>query len=65
MTYTHPIQTERYQIQWLMKIGQTQIEISRILGAHKPTISRELARGSGRRGYRRQAKNRSEVWSYH
>jgi IS30 family transposase len=44
-----------------MKAGQTQIEIARILGRHKSTISRELARGSGRREYRpRQAQNRSE-----
>lgn len=58
MTYTHLSQTERYQIQALMKAGQTQIEIARILGRHKSTISRELARGSGRRGYRpRQAQN--------
>jgi IS30 family transposase len=60
MTYTHLSQTERYQIQALMKAGQTQIEIARILGRHKSTISRELARGSGRRGYRpRQAQNLS------
>ena len=56
MTYTHLSQTERYQIQALMKAGQTQIGIARILGRHQSTISRELRRGSGRRGYRpRQA----------
>ena len=61
MTHTRLSQTERYQIQALMKAGQTQIEIARILGRHKSTISRELARGSGRRGYRpRQAQNQSE-----
>ena len=61
MTYTHLSQTERYQIQALMKAGQTQIEIARILGRHKSTISRELARGSGCREYRpRQAQNRSK-----
>ncbi len=61
MTYTHLSQTERYQIQALMKAGLTQIEIARILGRHKSTISRELARGSGRRGYRPcQAQNRYE-----
>ena len=58
MTYTHLSQTERYQIQAIMRAGQTQIEIARILGRHKSTISRELARGSGRCGYRpRQAQN--------
>jgi IS30 family transposase len=56
MTYTHLSQTERYQIYVLMKAGQTQTEIAHILGRHKSTISREVARGSGRRGYRtRQA----------
>ena len=61
MTYTHLSQTERYQIQALMKAGQTQTEIARILGRHKSTISREVARGSGRRGYRpRQAQNLSD-----
>ena len=58
MTYTHLSQTERYQIYVLMKVGKTQTEIARILGRHKSTISREVARGSGRRGYRpRQAQN--------
>ena len=61
MTYTHLSQTERYQIQALVKAGQTQTEIAQILGRHKSTISRELARGSGRRGYRpRQAQNLSD-----
>ena len=61
MTYTHLSQTERYQIYALMKAGQTQTEIAHILGRHKSTISREVARGSGRRGYRpRQAQNLSE-----
>ena len=61
MTYTHLSKTERYQICILMKAGQTQTEIAHILGRHKPTISREVAGGSGRRGYRpRQAQNLSE-----
>lgn len=61
MTYTHLSQTERYQIQALMKAGQTQTEIGQILGRHKSTISRELARGSGHRGYHsRQAQNLSD-----
>jgi IS30 family transposase len=61
MTYTHLSQTERYQIYVLMKAGQTQTEIAHILGRHKSTISREVARGSGRRGYRpHQAQNLSD-----
>ena len=56
MTYTHLSQTERYQIHALMSAGQTQAKIAQILGRHKSTISRELMRGSGQRGYRpRQA----------
>ena len=62
MTYIYLSQPERYQTQALMKTGQTQIEIARILERHKSTICREVARGSGRRGYRpRQAPNLSEV----
>jgi IS30 family transposase len=61
MTYTHLSQTERYQIYALMKAGQTQIEIAHILGRNKSTISRKVARGSGRRGYRpHQAQNLSD-----
>ncbi|MCX7217121.1 MAG: helix-turn-helix domain-containing protein [Burkholderiales bacterium] len=61
MTYTHLSQTERYQIHALMKAGHNQAEIAQILGRHKSTISRELTRGSGRRGYRpRQAQHLSE-----
>ena len=52
MTYTHLSQTERFQIQAFMKAGQTQTEIAHILGRHKSTISRKVARGSVRRGYR-------------
>ena len=61
MTYKQLSQTERYQIQALMKAGQTQNEIAQILGRHNSTTSRELRRGSGLRGYRpRQAQNQAE-----
>ena len=44
-----------------MKAGQTQSDIAQILGRHKSTISREISRGCGRRGYRpRQAQNLSD-----
>ena len=64
MTYTYLSQTEPYQIYALMKAGQTQIETAHFLGLHKSTNSREVARGSGRRGYcPRQAQNLCEVRS--
>ena len=56
MTYHHLSQEERYQIPALLKAGLTQAQISVNLGRHKSTISREISRNSGLRGYRpRQA----------
>lgn len=51
MSYKHLSQTERYQIYALMKAKQSIQAISQILGRHKSTISREVARNSGLRGY--------------
>ena len=56
MSYKHLSQTERYQIYVLMKAGQNLKTIAQILGRHQSTISREILRNSGLRGYRpRQA----------
>jgi IS30 family transposase len=56
MTYQHLSQTERYQIYILMKDGKTQTQIAKLMERHKSTISRELARNTGLKGYRpRQA----------
>ena len=56
MSYKHLSQTERYQIYALMKAGQSLKTIAQILGRHQSTISREVLRNSGLRGYRpRQA----------
>jgi IS30 family transposase len=52
MSYKHLSQTERYQIYALMNAGQTLQTIAQILGRHKSTISREVLRNSGLRGYR-------------
>ena len=52
MNYKHLSQNERYQIYALMKAGHNQLEITRILGRHRSTISRELGRNSGLKGYR-------------
>lgn len=56
MTYTHLTQDERYQIYILKKAGHRQNEIAALMNRHPSTISRELSRNSGQRGYRpRQA----------
>jgi transposase, IS30 family len=56
MTYHHLNREERYQISALLKAGLTPSQISVNLGRHKSTISREIKRNSGLRGYRpRQA----------
>lgn len=50
--YTQLTQEERYQIHALMKAGHNQTEIAKVLGRHKSTISREIRRNRGLRGYR-------------
>ena len=54
--YTQLTREQRYQIHALLQTGQLQTQIARVLGVHKATISRELRRNRGHRGYRpRQA----------
>ena len=43
---------QRYQIAILRKAGHNQTQVARHLGVHKSTISRELHRSLGKRGYR-------------
>lgn len=52
MNYTHLTREERYQIYALKKAGHAQSEIAAVLERSPSTISRELARNRGRRGYR-------------
>ena len=52
MSYTQLTQEQRYQIYALLKIGHNRTEIAEVIGSHKSTISRELRRNSGLRGYR-------------
>lgn len=60
MNYTHITREERYQIYALKKAGHKQYEIAEVLKRNESTISRELARNSGRRGYRpKQAHSKS------
>jgi len=50
--YTHLTQQQRYQIAALLKANVTQKLIAEILDVHKSTISREVRRNRGGRGYR-------------
>lgn len=54
MVYTHLTQEERYQIYVLHHQGENQKSIAEQLGRHPATISRELRRNRGLRGYRAQ-----------
>jgi len=58
MSYTQLAQEQRYQIYALMKQGCNQSEIAHFLGVHKSTVSRELRRNRGQRGYRPQQAQR-------
>jgi len=51
-TYTQLTYNQRYHIYTLLKAGFRQTEIAEIIGVHKATISREVRRNRGRRGYR-------------
>lgn len=52
MSYTQLTQEQRYQIHALLKMGHNQTGIADCLIVHKSTISRELRRNRGLRGYR-------------
>ena len=51
-TYKQLTQEQRYQIYALMKMGHQQMQIANCIGVDKSTISRELSRNRGQRGYR-------------
>lgn len=66
MTYTHLTQDERYQIYILLKAGHSRTEVAKLMKRHPATISRELARNRGLRGYRpKQAQHLCEVRAAH
>jgi len=56
--YNHLTQAQRYGIYSLIKTGHTQAKIAEVIGVHKSTISRELQRNHGERGYRYQQAHR-------
>jgi len=52
MQYSQLTQGQRYQIKALLDIGRKKAEIAHQLGVDKSTISREVRRNRGQRGYR-------------
>ena len=50
--YTHLTDKERYQISSLLKAKLNPSQISKVLGRHRSTISREIKLNTGKRGYR-------------
>jgi IS30 family transposase len=60
-TNKHLTQEERYTIERMRKEGYNQARISECLGRDPGTISREIRRNSGQRGYRhKQAQGKAE-----
>ncbi len=50
--YSQLTSEQRYQISGLRKAGMNQSQVALELGVHKSTISRELSRNCGKRGWR-------------
>jgi len=61
MNYNQLTQCQRYQIHALLKSEHNQTEIAQTIGVHKTTISRELKRNQGQRGYRPKQAHRKAV----
>ncbi|MDP1850623.1 MAG: IS30 family transposase, partial [Solirubrobacteraceae bacterium] len=53
-TYWQLTQEQRYQIYALRKTKHSFSEIATVIGVHKSSVSRELKRNQGKRGYRPQ-----------
>ncbi|MDP0561323.1 MAG: helix-turn-helix domain-containing protein [Candidatus Endonucleobacter sp. (ex Gigantidas childressi)] len=61
ITYQQLTYEQRCQISALKKSGCSQRNIAEIIGTSQSTVSRELARNTGERGYRhRQAQGRTD-----
>ncbi len=58
MNYKQLTIDERYQIKAYLKIGLANIKIARLLHRHPSTISREIRRNTGLKGYRPKQANK-------
>jgi len=61
MSYTQLTQEQRYAIYALNKRGETQTKIAETIGVHKSTVSREIKRNTGGRGYRYKQAHRFAI----
>lgn len=52
MSYSQLIQEQRYLIYGFLKIENNQRKIAKSIGVYRLTISRELKRNTGKKGYR-------------
>jgi transposase, IS30 family len=55
--YSQLTQEQRYHISGLLKAGNFQTQIAEALGVHKSTVSREIRRNRGDKGYRPKQAN--------
>ena len=51
-SYTQLTYNQRYHINTFMKAGFCQSEVAKVISVHKSTVSREIRRNRGKRGYR-------------
>ena len=65
MSYTQLTEGQRYQIYSLKGIGFTQKKIAEHINVHPSTISRELIRNTGQRGYRPKQANEKAIERRH
>jgi transposase, IS30 family len=63
--YTQLTQEERYHLSVLCKEGFPRAEIARRLKRHLSTITRELKRNTGRRGYRAKQAQQKALYRRH
>ena len=59
MAYTHLSSEERHYIETELRNGTSQNKIAEKLGRSQPTVSREIGRNKGQRGYRHQQAHRT------
>jgi len=57
MSYQQLTKDERYQIKACLQIGMKQVDIAKLLKRSTATISREIKRNTGKRGYRPKQAN--------